>query len=364
VTFSEGERLRLALALSSLPGIGCVRFRELVERYGSAATAFQEVVPEVARHDALRAADSILESANKAGARPLVLGERDYPERLLDLHDPPPRLFCRGDTAAAQQVLVAIVGTRHASSTGLRVAQLLAAGLASVGVGTVSGMARGIDAAAHWGSLQNGCLTVAVLGSGVDVAYPAVNADLARRIAGCGALFSEAPCGSAPLPGAFPRRNRLIAALARAIVVVEAGERSGALITAELACELGRPVGAVPGAVDRPRCTGSNRLLRDGASVVLDPEDVLAMLGNLGLESRNWPERNAVAPQIASPSAPPESDAERRVLHALATGACSEEALLQASGLQPPQLARALAGLEAGGFVCRDPNGDIQVIAR
>ena len=354
----DSEHLRASLALSCVPGIGAVRFKELVERYGSASAAWQQTVADSDRSKALADADRILDDASRCRARLLVLGEVGYPGQLLDLHDPPPWLFCIGASSAVDLKLVAIVGTRHASVTGLRVAHRLAAGLARADVATVSGMARGIDTAVHWGSLEGGAATIAVLGCGVDVAYPAANAELREAIAQGGSLLSEAPCGSTPHPGAFPRRNRLIAALARAVVVVEAGERSGALITAELAAELGRPVGAVPGAVDSPRCRGSNRLLRDGAHVVLDYEDIVALLGS---ESGDAGSAGSLVDQLPSCSglSPVDSSLQERVLGALAAGATETDAILEVSGLSPAELAMTLAVLEAAGTVCRDSSGAI-----
>lgn len=354
----DSEHLRASLALSCLPGIGAVRFRELVERYGSASAAWQQIVPDSDRSEALADADRILEDASRCRARLLVLGEVGYPEQLLDLRDPPPWLFCVGVSSAVDLGLVAIVGTRHASVTGLRVAHRLAAGLARAGIATVSGMARGIDTAVHWGSLEGGAGTIAVLGCGVDVAYPAANAELRRAIAQGGSLLSEVPCGSAPHPGAFPRRNRLIAALARAVVVVEAGERSGALITAELAAELGRPVAAVPGAVDSPRCRGSNRLLREGAHVVLDYEDIVALLGSESSDVAS--SESLVDPRpLCSAFSSVDGTLQERVLEALAAGATETDAILEVSGLSPAELARTLAVLEAAGTVCRDSSGSI-----
>jgi DNA processing protein len=200
----------------------------------------------------------------------------DYPVGLLDLEDPPP-LYVRGETTAAPAV--AVVGTRRCTRYGMTLAGAFGSALSDAGWTTVSGLARGIDAAAHRGTLRGEGDAVAVLGSGVDVIYPAENSDLYHAILdGRGAVMSEYPPGTLPDRWRFPARNRIIAAIASAVVVVEAGEKGGALITARLAAELGRPVLVVPGDVDRPASMGCNRLIRDGAHPVLGVDDLIAEL--------------------------------------------------------------------------------------
>lgn len=200
----------------------------------------------------------------------------DYPVGLLDLEEPP-TLYVRGETTTAPAV--AVVGTRRCTRYGVVLAEAFGSALSETGWITVSGLARGIDAAAHRGTLRGPGEAVAVLGSGADVIYPVENADLYHAIlAGRGAVMSEYPPGTRPDRWRFPARNRLIAAIASVVVVVEAGEKGGALITARLAAELGRPVLVVPGDVDRPASVGCNRLIRDGAHPVLGVEDLIAEL--------------------------------------------------------------------------------------
>jgi DNA processing protein len=200
----------------------------------------------------------------------------DYPVGMLDLEDPPP-LYVRGETTRAPAV--AVVGTRRCTRYGVGLAEAFGSALSRAGWTTVSGLARGIDAAAHRGTLRGPGDAVAVLGSGVDVIYPAENADLYHSILeGRGAVMSEYPPGTRPDRWRFPARNRLIAAIASAVVVVEAGEKGGALITARLAAEIGRPVLVVPGDLDRPASMGCNRLIRDGAHPVLGVDDLIAEL--------------------------------------------------------------------------------------
>lgn len=204
-------------------------------------------------------------------------GDEGYPVGLLDLETPPP-LFMVGQTTTAPAV--AVVGTRRSTRYGTTLADAFGHALARAGWTTVSGLARGIDSAAHRGTLRAGGQAVAVLGSGIDVVYPAENADLYQAIAdGHGAVMSEYPPGTPPDRWRFPARNRIIAAISSAVVVVEAGEKGGALITARLAAEIGRPVFVVPGDVDRPASVGCNRLIRDGAHPVLGVQDLIAELG-------------------------------------------------------------------------------------
>lgn len=219
----------------------------------------------------------------------------DYPEGMLDLEDPPP-LYVLGDTAPAPAV--AVVGTRRCTRYGLTLATAFGQALSGAGWITVSGLARGIDAAAHRGTLRADGQAVAVLGSGVDVIYPTENADLYHAILqGHGAVMSEYPPGTRPDRWRFPARNRIIAGIASAVVVVEAGEKGGALITARLAAELGRPVLVVPGDVDRPASVGCNRLIRDGAHPVLGVDDLLAELELiLGKPPRQVPSRDELIP--------------------------------------------------------------------
>jgi len=214
------------------------------------------------------------------GIRVVPIEDPDYPAWLRRIHEPPPRLWARGRLVADEgDRSVAIVGARAATPLGVSFARTLACDLAAAGLTIVSGLARGIDTAAHQGALDACGRTVALLGSGIDAVYPRENARLADAIAANGALVSEFPPGTPPLQSHFPRRNATIAGWSRLVVVVEAGVRSGALITARLALDEGRDVMAVPGHPSQPSCAGTNALLRDGAALVRDAGDVLAELG-------------------------------------------------------------------------------------
>lgn len=247
-----------------------------------------DAVPESAeRADASDRATIILARATRSGARLLASDDEDYPARLRELPNPPPVLFAIGNVTLLRAPCVAIVGTRRATSYGERVTAELAAALARAGATVVSGMARGIDGAAHRAALAAGGATAAVLGTGVDVAYPVAHRALHAEIGARGVLLSEELPGDHASGGSFPKRNRMIAALARATIVVEAPHRSGALITSDIALQLGRDVAAVPGPIDVPQNAGANALLRDGAIVISDVADALALVGLSGPAARS-----------------------------------------------------------------------------
>jgi DNA processing protein len=254
-----------------------------------------------------------------------------YPPLLTELHDPPRRLFVRGGPPAVLgEGAVAVVGARSCSAYGAEVARSVARDLAAAGLVVVSGLARGIDAEAHRGALEAGGRTVAVLGCGIDRDYPRAHADLARRIAASGAVVSEYPPGTEPAPWRFPARNRIIAALARATVVVEARSRSGALGTVDFALELGREVFAVPGEITAALSAGTNDLLRQGAAPLLTADDVLSALGI---------ERD---PQWRADVSAAASD----ILALLGDGACVADELVRRSGRPSAEVAAALVELE------------------
>ena len=267
------------LALALTPGVGPKRFQAAMDNHPEDPEAAARALgPELhaAYRETLAAGrpEALLKRAERLGARVVGLWQADYPEGLLHLPDPPPLVFVRGEVPPWQRAL-AIVGTRRASPWAERFAEALGRALAQAGVAVISGLARGIDAAAHRGALAAGGATLAVLGSALDRIYPPEHRELAERAA----LVSEFPFGTGPRPEHFPRRNRLIAALARAVVVVEAPEHSGALITARHALELGREVLAVPGRPTDEKSRGANLLIKDGAAPVLSAEELLELLG-------------------------------------------------------------------------------------
>lgn len=286
---------RYWVAFNAARGIGPARLQRLIDVYGDVSAAWQATDDDLrlagidnATRAALREAhrtldlDALLAELDQLQVSVLTWDDPDYPQRLRDIPQSPPVLYLRGEFQPADDFAVAIVGTRGPTPYGREVAQRLAIGLASAGATVVSGLARGIDAIAHQGALKAGGRTIAVMANGLDRVYPPEHHQLANEVSANGVLLSDYPVGRKPDPGNFPARNRLISALARATVVVEAGERSGALITADFAVEQGRDVYAVPGSILSPKSAGSNRLLRDGAQPLLSVEALLEDL-NMGL---------------------------------------------------------------------------------
>ena len=284
-TLSETEQLDW-LQLIRTEQIGPITFHRLLKKYGSARKALN-ALPELSRK-AGRAkpmriaprgqAEAEFERAHEYGAQIIAFPEPHYPALLREIHDPPPLLFVHGHHSLFEKPAIAIVGARNASGVGLKMARELASGLGAAGYAVVSGLARGIDGAAHGATLKTG--TVAVVAGGVDVIYPPEHKALTEAIGAQGAVISEQPIGRRPTARDFPKRNRLISGLCRGVVVVEASAKSGTLITARFAAEQGREVFAVPGSPLDPRCHGANGLIRDGANLVQSADDIITALQN------------------------------------------------------------------------------------
>jgi len=276
---------RLAcLRLIRSENVGPVTFRELISHFGGAEEAL-DALPELSRRGGYRqpiricprdAAEAELEAAAEIGARALIVGEPGYPPALAAVDPPPPLLYVKGKVGHLSRPMLAIVGARNGSAAGQKLARLFASEIGAAGFVIASGLARGIDSAAHEASLETG--TVAVLAGGPDNVYPPEHAELQRRIADRGCLVTENPPGFAPRGQDFPRRNRIISGMALGVLVVEAARRSGTLVTARFAGEQGREVYALPGHPLDPRAEGTNRLLKSGATLVTEPEDVLGAL--------------------------------------------------------------------------------------
>jgi DNA processing protein len=295
--------VRARLILGALPGVGPAAVLRLTRAFGSAAAAlraparrFNRVTGLARAHlrddgELVAAVDNALAVADRMGMGVVALGAPDYPARLLHLTDPPPVLFVRGRSELLAGGGVAIVGSRKSTQRGRDVARRLGRALAARSIPVVSGMALGVDGAAHQGALDAEGPTVAVLGCGADRAYPRGHARIFRRILDGGLVLSEFAPGTPPLPHHFPRRNRILAALADAVVVVEAAARSGALITVEHALDLGLDVWAVPGPIDSPSCRGSNELLSDGARPLVSVDDFVRVVGQGTTPSPSPPPR-------------------------------------------------------------------------
>lgn len=288
---TDAERLDW-LRLIRTETIGPITFMRLVDRFGSPARAL-EALPQLAvkagRRGALKAApradaEAELARAAAAGMRLIARCEPEYSKPLAEIPDAPPVLYLRGHASLFEKPAVAVIGARNASGAGRKMARMIAEGLGAAGVVVVSGLARGIDGAAHDAALKTG--TIAVVAGGADVIYPPEHDALTAAIAEQGAVISEQPPGAEPTARDFPRRNRLISGLSRGVVVVEAAARSGTLITARFALEQGREVFAVPGSPLDPRCQGANRLIREGATLVESAEDVLDVLAQQNRAAR------------------------------------------------------------------------------
>jgi len=346
------------LRLARSEGVGAVTFDQLIHRYAEPGRAL-EALPELARRGGRSQAPAIpsvaeieaeLAAGAALGAELICAGEASYPQALAALDAPPPVLWTRGDASLLDRSIVAIVGARVASAAGQRFARGLAAELGQAGHVIVSGMARGIDGAAHEGSLEHG--SIAVLGGGVDDIYPPEHRDLYRRLIEEGCVVAEHPPGRQAQARDFPRRNRIIAGLSRAVVVVEAELRSGSLITARLAAEQGRDVLAVPGSPLGPRARGANDLIRQGAALCEGVDDVLRALDTFD----GFRERERV---YAGPPASAESDAAlvEAVAALLSPTPVSRDELVRATGRDAGAVAAALVELAIAGRAELSPGG-------
>ncbi len=349
------------VALRMVPGVSVRLYHDLLRRFGEPADVFRmtpatleaagaprPVAAAIASGAHRDSAERDVASSEHAGARIVTWNDPAYPALLRHIHDPPPYLYVRGLLAVGDEAAVAVVGSRAASGYGLEVSTTFGRDLAAAGVAVVSGLAHGIDAAAHRGALVAGGRTIAVLGSGIDVIYPSVHEELAAQIACQGAVMSEFFMGTGPRPSHFPVRNRTISGLSRAVLVVEATERSGSLITARLALEQGRDVFAIPGPIDAPRSRGTHRLIRDGARLVTAASELLEEIGLA--ESRTPPVDRPL------PSSLDSLDAEARsVVDALSSGVEVVDDVVVQTGLTPREVLRILLQLELVGVVRQFP---------
>jgi DNA processing protein len=353
VRLSEEQRLDW-LRLIRSENIGPRTFRELVNHFGGASAALA-ALPGLARRGGAAGPARIcsreeaaaeLAASRALGAEFIALGEPDYPPRLQMIDDAPPLLAARGKLAVLSRPLVAIVGSRNASAAGVKVAQGLARELGEAGFGIVSGLARGIDAAAHRASLATG--TVAVLAGGHDRVYPPEHTDLLEEMLADGAAISEMPLAWEPRARDFPRRNRLISGLSLGVVIVEAARRSGSLITARFAGEQGREVFAVPGNPLDPRAEGTNGLIKQGATLVTSAADVIAVLEPIlgrGLEPPPAREPEAAA----APESEPAADERARIVALLGPAPTSIDDLVRLSQTSPAIVRTVLLELEIAG---------------
>jgi DNA processing protein len=351
------------LALGRIKGVGGVNFKKITTRFADPTAIFRASPAELAEIEGLHhdlidnitnfadwaEIDDEIKRARAAGIEMIPFSAAAYPSRLRAIADPPPLLYVKGEIGNDDRA-VAIVGSRSASDYGRRIARDLARGLVSFGFTVISGMARGIDGMAHESAIRAGGRTVAVLGCGVDRAYPPEHEMLYRRISESGAVISELPLGARPIAFNFPARNRLISGLSLGVVVVEATEKSGSLITASLAAEQGREVFAVPGEAGASRSRGSHRLIRQGAKLVETVDDIIEeiapQLARRGGDAA--PSSARTLPENSGPAA-------RQIFALLNQSALQVDQVIEQTGLAAPQVLQVLLDLELQGFVSQTP---------
>lgn len=363
----DAEELAAWVRLTLVPGLGGETQRLLLKTFGApgnalaaGSTALRGVIggsltERLLGHDCEEVLATTLGWASEPGNRILTLADADYPQALLTTADPPILLYAKGRVGFLNRPALAIVGSRNATGQGVANAGAFATALSCAGLTVVSGLALGIDAAAHRGALDGAGSTVAVLGTGADRIYPARNEDLARAIAARGVVISEFSLGTPPLPANFPRRNRLIAGLTQGCLVVEAAERSGSLITARLAAEAGREVFAIPGSIHSPQSRGCHKLIKQGAKLVEKAEDILE---ELRWEARVSPVgRGEPAATDLQGGAAGDEDP---ILVALGHDPCDLDTLASRTGLAANTLLARLLPLELDGRIAPLPGGRYQ----
>ena len=340
------------LCLSAVPGVGPTRLRALIGRFKTPEAVFKASVRDLVTVEGIDQitarkiktstdggfAKDQLSRLNKHLARVVTFWDSEYPENLRKIYDPPAFLFVKGNLQKEDKYSIGVVGTRSPSAYGKLIAEKICGELAQWGITVVSGMARGIDTLCHWGALKAGGRTVAILGSGLDVIYPNENRGLAKEIVARGALVSEFPMGTEPDAPNFPRRNRIICGMSLGTVVIEAGERSGALLTAAMALEQNREVYAVPGNINSPKSVGTNRLIKEGAKLVQSVEDIFAELGpqlNTHLKKGKL-----VEPKVSLTAE------ERKLLESLSEEPLHIDVIAQKNGLPTSRALATLLSLE------------------
>ena len=359
------------LRLTLVPGVGSMAQRQLLASYGLPSQIFTSSLGQLAiiigeplarallSHDSRETIAATLTWLEQEGNHLITLADAEYPPLLLEIADPPTLLYVKGKPELLLQPSLAIVGSRNATAQGLRDTEAFANSLAQAGLTIVSGLALGIDAAAHQGALAAQGNTVAIVGTGADRIYPARNKALALAIAEHGAIVSEFPLGTPAIAYNFPRRNRLIAGLSRGCLVVEAAPASGSLITARLAGEQGREVMAIPGSIHSPMSRGCHQLIKQGAKLVETAQDVLEELGRLPglLTAQTPPPSPSANAELFSEN---EEGDEGRLLNALGHTPCDSDTLALRSGLTTDVLCAILTTLELAGKIACLPGGRYQ----
>lgn len=350
------------IALHSVPGVGSVFIKRLLERFQTPEGVFKasleelleveglgaRVAHEIRKGPSEQAVKKELSLVEKSGAKIITLMDEDYPFRLRNIYDPPALLYLRGELKKEDDLAVSIVGSRKTNPYGRWITEKISRELVGHGITIVSGMARGIDSVAHWGALSGGGRTIAVLGCGVDVVYPRENRNLFAKIMEQGAVLSEFPMGSPPEGGHFPKRNRIISGLSIGVVVVQASADSGSLITANYALEQGREVFAIPGNVGSDGSRGTNRLIKEGAKLVESSEDILEEI------LPQWRREKEGGGEVKPPK--PELNEEERVLYEiLSETPIHIDTLIRESHFEPGRVSSLLLNMELKGVIAQWP---------
>lgn len=359
---TDRDDARLWVALSLVPGLGGESFRRLLSEFGPPETIFGARHAQLSTVVSSAIAAAIVAGPDEAALAPtlawldtpgnqlITLADADYPPLLLETPDPPPYIYVKGDASLLKRPALGIVGSRSATPQGLRDAEAFARALSNAGLTIVSGLALGIDAAAHRGALEGSGATIGVIGTGIDIVYPARNRDLAHQIAQRGAIVSEFPLGTPSIAANFPRRNRIISGLTRGVLVVEAAVRSGSLITARLAGEQGREVFAIPGSIHSPQARGCHQLIRQGAKLVESAQDILEELGWQATAGAH-----SVSPEASSPE-------HANFMKNMGNAPCAIDLLVTRTGLTPDRVCSILLELELAGRVATLPGGLYQAL--
>jgi DNA processing protein len=350
------------LALHLVPGLGNIAFRKLMDRFGDPAEVFRAKLTDLAQVEGLRKPvaqgivqrrfsqdpEGVLRELEKSGARAVIFSDAEYPDPLREIHDPPMLLYMKGSIIPGKATFVAIVGSRNSTPYGVKTAENLAQGLARRGLGVVSGLARGIDSAAHWGCIEGRGFTIGVLGTGIDSVYPPSNKKLFDVMVEKGAVITEFPLKTPPEPKNFPIRNRLISALSRGVIVVEATMKSGSLITASVALEQGREVFAVPGSVHSFKSQGCHFLIKQGAKLVENADDVL---DELGLNYSYAAKKDS----YAEPPLPPMEDNEKKVYALIGDYPVHIDDIVREGNMEPGAVSAVLMRMELKGIIRQLP---------
>ena len=359
VNHNNRKKIFFWLALSRVPGVGNVIYKRLIEKFHDPENVFHSDPHELKKVEGIRPTtikvitknfrgndwvNKELDQIEKQGITILTLNDELYPHILKTIYDPPPILYVKGEIQQKDSLSLAIVGSRSASTYGKDIAQRLAQSLTRRGFTIVSGLARGIDTAAHKGALKAGGRTLAVFGSGIDVIYPRENKSLAEKIIKNGAVISEFPFGTPPEAAHFPSRNRIISGLSLGTVIIEASFRSGSLITARLALEQGREVFAVPGNIDSPWSKGTNRLIKEGAKLIMNPEDIIEEVLPQYEEPGRLGNRNTLDLKKLTPES-------KKILGLMEANPIHIDTLIRESDLSTSQVSSLLLDLELKGLV-------------